>query len=175
MKKAMDKASGKRAGPGNPSPYNSDIHDLSIQEILSRGDFVKEFCAVYDINESTYHQWRKVHPTFKAMGDKGRRFGEMVWLKKPLQAQERAFTHQYWATIMRVCYNFDKAPKVELSGTETPDELLNLALKLYASGKIAERQFDRIVKTAESKIKFREWQEFEKRLDELEAKLNKRK
>lgn len=166
--KGKDKPKDKRKR-GQPSPYNPEIHDKSIQEILSAGRFVESFCVLHDLDESTYQNWRKANPTFRAASDKGRMAGKVVWLEKPLNPQEKSFSHQYWHIIMRNCYGFDKPPVIPNDATKTSVEFLEKVIDLYCKGNITDSQLDKLVMATESKVKVRESEDTVKRVEEIEA------
>lgn len=159
---------------GQPTKYDSEIHDKSIEEILRDGQFVESFCVLHDVTEVTFYNWCKTQPTFKAATDKGRLAGKVLWLEKPLKPQEKSFNYQYWHIIMRNCFGFDKPPVIPNDGAETPTEFLQKIIDLYCKGKITDVQFDRLVMGAESRVKMKMSEDIEKRLEIVEARYKKK-
>jgi hypothetical protein len=69
-----------------------------------------------------------------------------------MSLQEKNFNYQYWEAIMRNMYGWGKKP-LPLKGDEEPGKIMEVVAKHYAKAKISDKQVDRWINIALSKIK----------------------
>lgn len=148
--------------------YDGKVHDDSVKQILSNGGFPEEFCKLWNITLRTFNRWQQRNPSFKESVKSGKLYGQAVWLKKPLDRQENAFSHQYWHMILKNIYHWGAIKIPELKEPKSPKEIIDITISLLAKGRIPERIADKLNMLAMSKLRIIELTELENRITQLE-------
>lgn len=150
--------------------YTSKLHDQSVKDILGKGLFAEDFCALHEICRSTYFSWIKKHSSFKKAVDKGKVSGEAKWARMPLKYQEKSYSYPYWSSVMKNKFGWGREKIKGITGKEEPLELLIKTIAAFTSGEIADTQADKLTAMALAKIKGMQFDNHEERLKKLEEK-----
>lgn len=139
---------------GGARIYEAKIHDKSIYDILAAGGFYAHFCREHNLTRETIHAWKKNHPSFNDALQRGKMAGLAFWLDLP--RENSRMDSQYWTLIMRNMYKIQNPVLPDLTESLTAAEIVKVATRYYARGKIACATFDRLINLALAKVKIDE-------------------
>jgi hypothetical protein len=158
---------------GRASKYKPE-YDEKVYKLWQEGYLNGEMAKHFGVTLRTMQNWRKVHPSFNEQYELGRAVKGEAFVKLP-EIDERykriREDYQYFKFMVTNIYKVGLASTEKLKGTESADQLLNMGLNLAISGEGTPYQVKSLLDGALTKVRIEERNEFEKRMQAMEAKL----
>lgn len=132
-----------------PLSYVAEEHDPLIIKLFEQCEGVAAFCSEADINQDTFYQWLKDHPSFKESYKKAISRGLRAWERVALKGQ---MSDKLWHLIAKQRYKFDMPRITRASeGAKATERVIN-AWKDLEEGEVTIDEANKLATLAQQQV-----------------------
>jgi DNA-binding transcriptional MerR regulator len=156
--------------------YDEKKHCLMVLEIIGNGGSVAEFCVEALISDSTYYNWRRLHPIFDECSRIAVNFAQMLWEREgESNADNPDFNWRFWEGIgtSRFFYNKQGRVRINLDEEADPHVQYQQLIKQAKEGDLSASEIKQLMESVNIGIRAFESFKLQEQVDKMQQDLKK--
>ena len=156
--------------------YDEKKHCVMVLDIIGNGGSVAEFCVEALISDSTYYNWRRLHPIFDECSRIAVNFAQMLWEREgESNADNPDFNWRFWEGIgtSRFFYNKQGRVRVNLDEEADPHVQYQQLIKQAKEGDLSASEIKQLMESVNIGIRAFESFKLQEQVAKMEQDIKK--